>query len=59
LYNKLKNPYIYTIETSQFGTEYGHWSRKIFNEIARSVGKSMIVLFKIKNEREVDYKIYE
>lgn len=48
LFNQLKVPYTYTIETSQFGTTEGHLSSEVFKEVGQSLAKGILLLFKIK-----------
>lgn len=51
LFQQLKTPFTYTIETSQFGTEEGHLSLKVFDDIAKSIAKSLILLFKVETQQ--------
>lgn len=48
LFHLLRIPYVYTIETSQFGTNTGHLSGKVFQEVGESIARSVLALFKIK-----------
>lgn len=48
LFKLLKIPYIYTIEGSQFGTEFGHHCEEVFLKLAKALALGIKNLFHLK-----------
>ena len=52
LFHLLKIPYVFTIESSQFGVADEHLSLSVFTKIAESLIKGILTIFKIKLKRQ-------